>query len=90
MISVFSRIFAINERNEMDHNFMSLFGFGISMIFASFHMCGIMLLFCDKLYLLVRDVHADMSMRYVHEIYPCGPICLRCLMLTLSGHVELL
>ena len=62
MISVFSRIFAINERNEMGlydvHNFMSLLGFGISMIFASFHMCGIMLLFCDKLYLLVRDVHA--------------------------------
>ena len=37
-----------------------------------------MLLFSDTLYMLVR---------YVSQI---GPVCLRCLMLTLSGHVELL
>ena len=32
--SVFSSVFAITERSEM---FVSLFGFGIGMIFASFH-----------------------------------------------------
>ena len=37
-----------------------------------------MLLFSDLLYMLVR--YASLS----------GPMCLRCLMLTLSGHVELL
>ena len=39
--SVFSRVFAITERSEMGlydvPMFMSLFGFGIGMIFASFH-----------------------------------------------------
>ena len=39
--SVFSSIFAITERNEMGQYdvpmFMSLFGFGIGMMFASFH-----------------------------------------------------
>ena len=39
--SVFSSIFAITERSEMGlYNvpmFMSLFGFGIGMMFASFH-----------------------------------------------------
>ena len=37
-----------------------------------------MLLFCDMLYMLVRYSS------------PSGPMCLRCLMLTLSGHEELL
>ena len=36
-----------------------------------------MLLFSDVLYMLVRYAS------------PSGPMCLRCLMLTLSGHVEL-
>ena len=39
--SVFSSVFAITERSEMGlydvHKFMSLFGFGIGMMFASFH-----------------------------------------------------
>ena len=35
------------------------------------------MLFSDILYMLVRNVS------------PSGPMCLRCLMLTLSGHVEL-
>ena len=39
--SVFSRVFAITERSEMGLYdvlmFMSLFGFGIGMMFASFH-----------------------------------------------------
>ena len=39
-ICVFSSVVAITERSEMGHDvpmFMSLFGFGIGMIFASFH-----------------------------------------------------
>ena len=55
--------------------FMSLFGFGIGMMFASFHVRGMMMLF------------SDMLVRYAS---PSGPMCLRCLMLTLSGPVELL
>ena len=39
--SVFSSVFAITERSEMDlydvPMFMSLFGFGIGMMFSSFH-----------------------------------------------------
>ena len=45
------------------------------MMFASFHVCGMMLLFSDVLY---------MSVRYA------SPMCLRCRMLTLTGPVELL
>ena len=55
--SIFSRVFAMTERNEMDlcnvPGFMSLLGFSIGMMFASFHMCG-MMLFSDMLYMLVR------------------------------------
>ena len=58
--------------------FMSLFGFGIGMMLASFHVSGMMLLFSDVLYMLVRYAS------------PSGPMCLNCLMLTLSGPVELL
>ena len=57
--------------------FMSLFGFAIGMMFASFDVWGIML-FSDMVYMLVRYAS------------PRGPMCLRCLMLTLSGPVELL
>ena len=39
--SVFSSVFAITERSEMGlydvHMFISLFGFGIGIMFASFH-----------------------------------------------------
>ena len=80
--SVFSSGFAITERSEMGlydvHMFMSLFGFGIGMMFATFHVYGMMLLFGDVLYMLVRYAS------------PSGPMCLRCLMLTLSGPLELL
>ena len=58
--------------------FMSLFGFGIGMMFASFHVWGMMLMLSDMLYMLVRYAS------------PSGPMCLRRLMLTLSGPVELL
>ena len=80
--SVFSSVFTITERSEMGlydvPMFMSLFGFEIGMMFASFHVCGIMLLFSDVLYMLVRYAS------------PSGPMCLRYLMLNLSGPVELL
>ena len=33
--------------------FMYLFGFGIGMMFANFHVCGMMFLFSDMLYMLV-------------------------------------
>ena len=76
--SVFSSVFAITERSEMGlydvPMFMSLYGFGIGRMFASFHVRGMMLLFSDVLY--VR--YASLS----------GPLCLRCLLLTLSGPVE--
>ena len=52
--------------------------FTIEMIFAFFQDCGIMLLFITILYI---------EARYFIAI---GPRCLRCLMLILSGPVELL
>ena len=36
------------------HVFMYMLCFSIGMMFASFHMCGMMLVFSDMLYLLVR------------------------------------
>ena len=78
---VFSSVFAVTERSEMGlyevPKFMSLFGFGIGMMFASFHTCGMMLLFSAKLYMWVRYVR------------PRGPMFFRCLMFSLSGPVEL-
>ena len=53
-----------------------LLGFGIGMILASSHVCGMMLLFNYTLYMLVRYGS------------PIGTICLKCLMLILSGPVE--
>ena len=47
--------------------FMPLLGIG--MMFYNFYACGMMLLFSDILYMLVRYAS------------PSGPICLRCLML---------
>ena len=82
--SVFSSVYAMTERSEMGlydvPMFMSLFGFGIGKMFASFRVRGMMLLLSDVyiLYMLVRYVS------------PSGPRCLRCLMLTVLGPVELL
>ena len=79
--SVFSSVFGITEWSEMGlydiPMFMVSVGFGISMKFASFHVWGMMLLFSDMLYMLVRYAS------------PNGPMCLRCLMLTLSVLVAL-
>ena len=49
-----------------------------TVMFASFHVLEMMLLFIYMLYMLLRYVS------------PSDPMCLRCLMLTLSGPVELL
>ena len=57
--------------------FGSLFGFGIGMTDAVFHIVGMMLWFSERLYNLVRYCIA------------CGPRCLRCLMLIRSGPSEL-
>ena len=57
---------------------MSLFGLGIGIMLANFHMWGIMFLLRAVVYMLVRNVS------------PRGPMCFRCLMLRLSGPTELL
>ena len=54
---------------------MSLFGLGIGIMLANFHMWGIMFLLRAAVYMLVRKVS------------PRGPMCFRCLMLRLSGVV---
>ena len=73
--SVFSSVFAITERSEMGlydvPMSMSLFGFGIGMMFDSFHVIG-MMLFSDRLYMLVR--HASPSSHNVDFIRPCGVV----------------
>ena len=80
--SAFSGVFAITERSEMGlydvPMFMSMFGFGIGMMFASFYVWRMMLLFSNVLCMLMRYASPSSSM------------CLRCLMLTLSGPVEFL
>ena len=57
---------------------MSLFGLGIVIMLANFHMWGIMFLLRAVVYMLVRKVG------------PRGPMCFKCLMLRLSGPTELL
>ena len=57
---------------------MSLLGLGICMMLASFHTWGILLSLSAALYLFVRYCS------------PFLPLFLRCLMLMLSGPVELL
>ena len=57
---------------------MSLFGLGIGIMLANFHMWRIMFLLRAAVYMLVRKVS------------PRGPMCFRCLMLRLSGPTELL
>ena len=48
-----SVFFVVNERSEMClyevPMFMSLFGFGLDMMCASFQMCGMVMLFSDVL-----------------------------------------
>ena len=50
---VFSSVFAMGESNAIGlydlPRFVSLFGFGMGMTLASFHMCGIMFLFMAML-----------------------------------------
>ena len=78
----FSSDFAITERRDMGLYevpiFVSLLALGMGIMFASFHMCGIMFLLRDMLNMLVRYAS------------PRVPMCLRCLMFSLSGPCELL
>ena len=57
---------------------MSLLGFGMGTMLASFHMCGIMLVLRAVFNKLVRNAS------------PRGPMYFRCLMFNLSGPCELL
>ena len=57
---------------------MSLLGFGMGTMLANFHMCGIMLLLRAVLIMLVRNAS------------PRGPMCFRCLRLSLPAPCELL
>ena len=57
---------------------MSLFGLGIGIMLANFHMWGIMFLLRAVVYMFVRKVS------------PRGSMCFRCLMQRLSGPTELL
>ena len=57
---------------------VSLFGFGIGIILAVFHMLGMVFVLSDMLYICVRNVSALL------------PRCFRCFMLILLGPVELL
>ena len=56
----------------------SLFGFGMGIILASFHVCGMLFVLSAVLYMCVSSVSAEF------------PKCLRCFMFMLSGPVELL
>ena len=55
---IFSSVFAIGEMSEMGRyevpRFKSLFGFGIGIVFALFHMCGMVFLLRAVLYIFVR------------------------------------
>ena len=79
---IFSNILAIADRRAIGRKlvpmFLFLLGLGIGMIFASFQRWGIVFVLIAMLKICVRYVIA------------LGPKCLRCLMLMLSGPVELL
>ena len=79
---LFSSVFAITERRDMDMHevplSMSLLGFGMETMLANFHMCGIMLVLRAVSKMLVRNAS------------PRGHMCFRCLMFSLSGPCELL
>ena len=53
---------------------LSLLGFGMRIMLANFHMCGIMLVLRAAFNMLVSSR---------------GPMCFRCLIFNLSGHCEL-
>ena len=57
---------------------MSLFGVGMGIMLANFHMCGIMLVLRAVFSMLVKNAS------------PRAPMCFRCLMFNLSGPCELL
>ena len=57
---------------------MSLLGFGMGTMLAYVHMCGIMLVLRSVFNMLVRNAS------------PRGPMCVRCLMFSLSLPCELL
>ena len=73
---------AITERRDMGLYevplSMSLLGFGMGTMLATFHMSGIMLVLRTVFNILVRNAS------------PRGPMCFRCLMFSLSGPCELL
>ena len=80
---VFSSVFAITERRDMGlydvPMFMSLFGLGMGMMFASFQTCDMVLVFSSMFNVCVRYVSTSCHMCFV-----------KCFMLMLSGPVELL
>ena len=77
-----SLVFTITEGRDMGLYevpwSMSLLGFGMGVMLANFHMCGIMLLLRVVLNMLAGNAS------------PVGPMCFRCLMFSLSGLCELL
>lgn len=79
---IFSSVLAMGERSAMglyeEPIAESFPGLGMGMIFASFHMVGMVLVLSEVLKMFVRNVIA------------WWPRCFRCFMLMLSGPVELL
>ena len=77
-----SPVSAITERKDMGLYevplSMSLLGFGMGTMLASFNMCGIMLVLRAVFNMLMRNVS------------PRGPMCFRCLVFNFSGPCELL
>ena len=77
-----SSVFAITDRRVIGlydvPMLMSLLGLGTGMMLANFHSCDILLSLSAALHIFVR------------YFSPSLPMCLRCFMLMLSGHVELL
>ena len=57
---------------------MSMLSFGMGTMLTNFHMCGIMLVLRAVFNMIVRIAS------------PKGPMCLKCLMFSLSGPCELL
>ena len=79
-IILLSRVWAITERSEMglyeEPMCMPVLAFRTGIMFANFHVCGIMLLF-----------NAVLSMLLIYASQR-GHICFRCLMFNFSGPVE--
>ena len=79
---IFSRSLEMGDMREMGlyevPMFGSLLGLRMGMMFANFHMCGMVFVFSARVNVCVRYRSAS------------GPRCFRCRMLILSGPVELL